>query len=256
MIRAENARMARHPSEQPEINELMSAGWAAMMASSSANTLAQAEAAFRAHHLTMVGDMHTPEREPYLSEAEQLLDQVLKRNPAASAPYFYLGILHRHRGELQPALESFAHSTALNPSFAPGYAHIGSVLTRLGRMDEALEQIGYAMRLSPKDPNFQIWTLFAGWAELERGHDEAAFEWFSRALALNPQSAQAHGSLAAAHALTGDLVNAAKYAAKFRELTPGFSDERRLEGFGATFASPGTPHRLVEGLSLALASSR
>jgi TolB-like protein/Flp pilus assembly protein TadD len=273
VIRAENARMAQRQSEEPEINELVSAGWAAMLADAAGNSLPRAEAAFRqalrrdperlramlglaAHHLAMVGNMHTPEREPYLSESEQLLDRVLKRNPAASPPYFYLGILHRQRGEMQPALRSFEYSVTLNPSFAPGYAHMGSVLTRLGRMDEALDEIRYAMRLSPKDPKIAIWMMFAGWAELERGHDEAVFEWLFQALAVNPQSPQANGSLAAAHALTGDQVNAAKYAAKFRELTPGFSDERRLEGFGATFKSPGTPHRLVEGLSLALASSR
>jgi tetratricopeptide (TPR) repeat protein len=272
-VRAEGARVAQNLSESPSITELESAGWAAMMASPSANTLPEAEAAFRevlkrdpesvramrglaAHHLVMIGDMHAADRESYLPEAEQLLYRVLKRNPAASPPYFYLGILHTLRGELQAALESFAHSTALNPSFAPGYAQMGNILTRLGRPDEAIEQIRYAMRVSPKDPNFQIFVLYAGWAELERGHDDAAFEWLFRALALNPRSAQANGSLAAVYALTGDLVNAVKYAAKLRELTPGFSDEQRLNGFGSASESSTMPHRLFDGCRLALASSR
>jgi TolB-like protein/DNA-binding SARP family transcriptional activator len=47
VIRAENARMAQQRPEQPEINELVSIGWAAMFADSSGNTLAQAEVAFR-----------------------------------------------------------------------------------------------------------------------------------------------------------------------------------------------------------------
>jgi DNA-binding SARP family transcriptional activator/TolB-like protein/Tfp pilus assembly protein PilF len=272
VIKAEGGRLAQHQSGEPEINELVSAGWAAMFGNASDYAMAQAEKAFRealrrdperlramlglaGHHIEMVGNMRTPEREPYLSEAEELLEAILKRNPQAAAPYFYLGILHKLRGELAPALDSFEHSTTLNPSFAPGYAHKGAVLTRLGRMDEALEQIRYAMRLSPKDPKMRMWVLFAGWAELERGHDEAAFEWLFRALALNPESAQANASLAAAYALTGDGDNAAKYAAKFRQLTPGFSDQQRLEGFGARSKNPATPHRLLDGCRLALAAS-
>jgi TolB-like protein/DNA-binding SARP family transcriptional activator/cytochrome c-type biogenesis protein CcmH/NrfG len=264
VIRAENSRAAQHKPEEPEINELVSTGWAAMFADAAGNSLPQAEAAFRealrrdperlrailglaAHHLAMVGNMHTPDREPYLAAAQELLDRALKRNPAASPPYFYLGILRRQRGEMQPALHSFEYSIVLNPSFAPGYAHMGSVLTRLGRMDEALEKIHYAMRLSPKDPKRAIWAMFAGWAELERGNDQAALEWLFQALALNSESAQANGSLAAAYALSGESVSAAKYAARFRELTPAFSDEQRLEGFGAGLEGPTTPHRLIDG---------
>jgi tetratricopeptide (TPR) repeat protein len=272
VIRAESDRRAQHPSEQPEINELVSAGWAAMFGDASDYAMAQAEKAFRgalqrdpqrlramlglaAHHLEMVGNLRTPEREPYLSEAEQLLDQVLKRNPQASPPYFYLGILHKLRGELEPALDSFEHSTTLNASFAPGYAHMGNVLIRLGRMDEGLDRIRYAMRLSPKDPKMRMWVLFAGWAELERAHDEAAFDWLFRALALSPESAHVNGSLAAAYALAGDQANAAKYAAKYRQLTPDFSDRQRLEGFGEGARKPALPHRLLDGARLALAST-
>jgi TolB-like protein/DNA-binding SARP family transcriptional activator/Tfp pilus assembly protein PilF len=273
VIRAENARAAQYQSEEPEINELVSAGWAAMLADAAGNSLPQAEAAFRealrrdperlramlglaAHHLAMVGYMYTPDREPYLAAAQELLERVLKRNPAASPPYHYLGILHRQRGELQSALHAFEYGIALNPSFAPGYAHMGSVLTRVGHMDEALEKIHYAMRLSPKDPKRAIWAMFAGWAELERGNDQAAFQWLFQALALNPENAQVNGSLAAVYALRGEPVNAAKYAARFRELTPAFSDEQRLEGFGAGFEGPTTPHRLIDGCRSALASPR
>jgi DNA-binding SARP family transcriptional activator/TolB-like protein/Tfp pilus assembly protein PilF len=268
VIKAERARLASLRSDRPDIDRLLSVGWSAMFGSSSANTLAQAEAAFKevlkhdpempgaliglaAHHLTIVGDFAV-DGDHYLAEAEQLLDQALRRVPEASPPYFYLGILHRIRAELQPALEAFEHSTVLNPSFAPGYAHAGSVLTRLGRMDEALAQIHYAMRISPKDPNFPVWTRFAGTAELESGHDGAALEWYSRALALNPRSSVVHALLAATYALTGDTANAAQYAAKLRQLTAGLSDAQRLEMLGASSKHSEEPHRLLDGYRLAL----
>jgi DNA-binding SARP family transcriptional activator/TolB-like protein len=273
MLKLEAARAATLRSERPEIWELLATGWTAMFANSTSDMLAQAEAAFSevlrrdsqipsaliglaAHHLSLVGDSYVADSERYLAEAEQLLDRALKRVPEASPPYYYLGILHRRRGVLQPALEAFAHSIALNPSFSPGYAHKGSVLTRLGRIEEALQQIHYAMRISPKDPDFPIWTRFAGTAELESGHDGAALEWYARALALNPRSAVVHALLAATYALTGDAAKAKQYAAKFRQLTANLSDPQRLEMFGASTKRPEEPHRLLDGVQLALAMSQ
>jgi DNA-binding SARP family transcriptional activator/TolB-like protein/Tfp pilus assembly protein PilF len=272
MMKVEAARVPAVRSDQSDIGELLSIGWTAMFRSSTADTLPQAEAAFTevlkrdpevpgaliglaAHHLTLVGDSYTAGGERYMAEAEQFLERALKRVPEASPPYFYLGILYRFRGALQPALEAFAHSTALNPSFAPGYAHKGSVLTRLGRIEEALQQIHYAVRISPKDPNFPIWTRFAGTAELERGHDDAAHEWYARALALNPRSAVVHALLAATYALTGDAAKAEQYATKFRQLTANLSDPQRLEMFGASSKSTEEPHRLLDGVRLALRMS-
>jgi DNA-binding SARP family transcriptional activator/TolB-like protein/Tfp pilus assembly protein PilF len=273
MLKLEAARAVALRSERPEIWELLAIGWTAMFANSTSDMLAQAEAAFSevlrrdpqmpsaliglaAHHLSLVGASYVADSDRYLAEAEQLLDRALKRVPEASPPYYYLGILHRHRGALQPALEAFAHSTALNPSFSPGYAHKGSVLTRLGRMEEALQQIHYAMRISPKDPNFPIWTRFAGTAELESGHDGAALEWYARALALNPRSAVVHALLAGTYSLSGDAAKAQHYAAKFRQLTANLSDPQRLEMFGASSKRPEEPHRLLDGVRLALAMSQ
>jgi DNA-binding SARP family transcriptional activator/TolB-like protein/Tfp pilus assembly protein PilF len=273
MRKLEAARAAALRSERPEIWELLATGWNAMFGNSTSDMLAQAEAAFSevlrrdpqmpsaliglaAHHLSLVGASYVADSERYLAEAEQLLDRALKRVPDASPPYYYLGILHRYRGALQPALEAFAHSTALNPSFSPGYAHKGSVLIRLGRMEEALEQIHYAMRISPRDPNLPIWTRFAGTAELESGHDGAALEWYARALALNPRSAVAHALLAATYALSGDAAKAEQYAMKFRQLTAKLSDSQRLEIFGASSKRSEEPHRLLDGVRLALAMSQ
>jgi DNA-binding SARP family transcriptional activator/TolB-like protein len=271
IAKANRVRVASIQSDRPEIRDLLAIGWTAIFGSSTADTLAQAEEAFSevlkrdpelpsalvglaAHHVTMVGNLFTVDRERYLGEAEQLLDRALRRVPEKSPPYFYLGILHRLRGELKLALGAFAHSTDLSPSFAPGYAHRGSVLTRLGLMNEALDQIHYAMRISPKDPNFPVWAQFAGTAELERGRDAAALEWYLRALAVSPRSRVVHALLASAYALTGDTAKAAEYAAKFRQLTAGFSDTQRLDMLGASWKRPEEPHRLLDGCRLALAS--
>jgi tetratricopeptide (TPR) repeat protein len=179
---------------------------------------------------------------------------VLARNPESSSAYYYRGLSQKLRDELQPALASFTRSVALNPSFAPAYGQIGQVLTSLGRAEEGLEQIRYAMRLSPQDPSMPSWDIFAGQAELELGHDKEALEWLIRAVALSPNSRLANGTLAAAYALAGDRTTAELYTVKFKALTEGVSDERRLQLFGAFLPLP-SPHRTADGLRTALGNS-
>ena len=160
-------------------------------------------------------------------------------------------MLQNLRAELRPALHSFEHGVALNPSFAPGYAQIGNMLIQLGRFDEALDKIQYAIRLSPKDPALWFWARCAGWAELERGHDDAAFEWLFRAAALGRKSPLVHVTLAAAYALAGDRSDAERYALRYSELTPSLSNEQRLAYFSDASQRP---RRLAAGARLALAS--
>jgi tetratricopeptide (TPR) repeat protein len=267
-----NVGLAATLSAQPrKKEEALAAGWIAIYGSAAADTFPQAEASFRevlqhdpeqvsamlgiaAHHIIAVGNLVVPGREPYLAEADDLLNRVLVRQPESSPAYYYRGLLQKLRGELQPALTSFERSLALNPSFAPAYGQIGQVLTSLGRPAEGLEQIRYAMRLSPQDPTMPSWDVFAGQAELELGHDAEGLEWLLRAVALSPNSRYGNGSLAAAYALVGDHANAELYAARFMALTKGVSDQRRLELFGA-FLPPPAPHRISDGLRIALASS-
>jgi hypothetical protein len=108
------------------------------------------------------------------------------------------------------------------------------------------------MRISSKDPNFPIWTRFAGNAELESAHDAAALEWYSHALALSPRSPVVQALLAGALALAGDSAQAAHYAVRFRQLTAGLSDAQRLDMLGASSKRPEEPHRLLDGCRLAL----
>jgi DNA-binding SARP family transcriptional activator/TolB-like protein/Tfp pilus assembly protein PilF len=265
-------RAATRPPQPPTIDEMVAAGWAALYGSAGANsTLLQAEALFRkalqrdpenpsamlglaAQHIIAVGNLVVPEPEPYLGDAAELIDRILVRNPESSAAHYHRGLLQKIRAELQPALASFERSVALNPSFAPGYAQIGQVLTSLGHPEEGLDQIRYAMRLSPEDPTMPSWDIFAGQAELELGHDKEALEWLLRAVALSPNSRFANGSLAAAYALAGDSATAMLYTTKFKALTEGVSNERRLQMFGAFLPLP-SPHRTAEGLRAALGDS-
>ena len=264
-------RTEARSSQQRKMEEVLAAGWGALYASADADTLPLAEASFRealqrdpeqisamlglaAHHLIAVGNLAVPQREPYLGDAEKLIDRVLVRRRESSSAFYYRGLLQKLRGEPQSALASFTRSAALNPSFAPAYGQMGQVLTSLGRVEEGLDQIRYAMRLSPQDPSMPSWDVFAGQAELELGHDAEALEWLLHAVALSPNSRLAIGTLASAYALAGDQTNSELYTMKFKALTKGVSNEQRLQLFEATSWSP-SPHRTTDGLRVALGNS-
>jgi tetratricopeptide (TPR) repeat protein len=257
--------------ERSRGDQLVADGWRDIFTSATADTLSRAEARFRealrqdpnrpnamlglaAQHIIAVGNLAVSQPDPYLADADQLIDRLLTRLPNWSPAYYYRGLSLKLRGELRPALAAFEHSAALNPSFAPAYAQIGQVLTSLGNIEEGLGQIRYAISLSQDDPTLANWSIFAAWAELERRNDDAAFALLFRAIALSPDSRLGHGSLAAAYALAGDRLNAEHHARKFKALTEGVSDRRRLELFGA-FLPPPSPHRVAEGLRAALEGS-
>ncbi len=257
------------PSPKAEIDQLVAKGWAAIMFGQSAEALANAEAPFiealrrdpdrlgamlglAAHH-TNAASLATPDqRELYMAEADRLLTRVIERRPEWSPPYFYRGQLLNMKGDPRAALESFQKATALNPSFAPGYAHIGRMLTQLGQPDAALENIEHARLLSPKDPALPSWDVFAGVAEMERGHDAAALQLILHATVVQPRSPFFHASLAVAYALAGDRGNAEAEMARFRELTPKLSNEQRI----AALTHRWQPKRFAAGARLALTGSQ
>jgi DNA-binding winged helix-turn-helix (wHTH) protein/TolB-like protein len=271
MVNLKNGLVPTAAGQPLKNEELLALGWSALYGSASADTFWEAEASFRevlrrnpeqtsamlglaAHHIIAVGNLVVPEREPYLGEAEDLLNRTLIRQPELSPAYYYRGLMQKLRGQLRPALTSFERSIDLNPSFTPAYGQVGQVLASLGRAAEGLEQIQYAMRVSPQDPTMPSWDIFAGQAELELGHDAEGLEWLLRAIALSPNSRLGNGALAAAYALVGDHENTRLYAEKFKTLTKGVSNRRRLDLFGVSLPSP-SPHRNADGLRIALGDS-
>ena len=70
----------------------------------------------------------------------------------------------------------------------------------------------------------------------------------AHAVALDPQSAFAHASLAAALALQGDKAGAAAEAAKTRALAPWLTTDKMIERLVGLATAEGKPRRLLEGL--------
>jgi tetratricopeptide (TPR) repeat protein len=151
-----------------------------------------------------------PDPDEHLQRADALLQKAIEKSPSSVMAYYYLGLVHKARGQQQQALKDFTKVVQENPSLPLGYAQVGHLVSRMGRPDEAMEYIRYAVRLNPKDPNMGLVGMMAGEIELERGNDAAALDWFKRSLGLAPINPFVHAATGAALILTGDTAEAAQ----------------------------------------------
>jgi TolB-like protein/cytochrome c-type biogenesis protein CcmH/NrfG len=272
----EEADRAVRPGAAPgsgaqEIQALLARGWGAMLQIAAAGASSGADRYFEAvlkrdpenvsaliglggYHATVVAMFLVAEPEPHLAKAEALLARAVAKSPGSSMAHYFQGVAHKSRARPREALASFARTVELNPSFALAHAQIGHVLSRTGRLPEALEHIRYAIRLSPRDPNLALWSLFGGQIEVERGNDAAALDWLRRAHALDPRNPFIPASLAAALAMTGDKAGAAEYAAKTRALAPWLTLDKMVDRLVGLSTEEGKPRRLLEGLKKAFES--
>jgi len=271
-VSAEGWRASRQQGD-PGISGLLAQGWAAINRHNATSTTSDATASFEevlrrdpgnvtaliglaAQNVAAVSNFYVAEQEPYLTRAEEYLNQALTRNPDSPGALYWLGVVQKTRGQLPEALRSFTTTVKLSPSFSTAYGQMGHIEALLGRPEEGLAHIRYAIQLNPQDSAVGRWYMFAGLIELEREHFKPAIEWLSQAVASMPRNPRAHAALAAAYALTGNMADAARQVAEVRKLVPGGSDQiaklsdERLSG-GARTGAP----RLFHGWQKALAAS-
>jgi tetratricopeptide (TPR) repeat protein len=175
---------------------------------------------------------------------------VLEKEPASYRAYYWRAMVAKARGRYNDALDLLSKSIEFNQGLALSFAQLGDVLTRLGRPAEGLEHILYAIRVSPKDTSAASFYLFAGTAELELHHEQAAIDWFRRASKVQPGNPTPYKFLAATYALIGNNAAAAKSWDLFRSLSvppaPGqLADKLERE---ASSGSQPSASRLREGL--------
>ncbi|HEY7552751.1 MAG TPA: tetratricopeptide repeat protein [Hyphomicrobiaceae bacterium] len=253
---------ALNPGKEPSVGDLVARGRAGILDTEDSPLFNGAKASFSealrrdpestGAMIGLAAYYLLAERDQHVNEAEDLLRRALARNTQNDAVHYWFGLLHRIEGNLSAALESYDRALEINPSHAPAYAGKGRALINLHRYEEALQLIRYAQRLNADTSIVTVWQLWAGWAELELGHLDAARAAFNEAIAARPHGPYVHASLAALHALTGEWQEAHRHVAELRKLTPGLTDQQRLVEFSLARHGHQPQERLLAGLTLAL----
>jgi TolB-like protein/cytochrome c-type biogenesis protein CcmH/NrfG len=125
-------------------------------------------------------------------------------------------------GETETGLALIERSCTLNPNMAVAWGFAGYVQTHLGEPDRAIVSLERAIRLSPLDPSLEVFIRGVARAHLVAERYDEAVSWAERALREKRSSPHALRTLAAAHGLAGNVVEAERVMTMLRQAQPSF----------------------------------
>lgn len=157
-----------------------------------------------------------------LAAAEAALAKALSLAPNHPMAHDVMGLVKIFTNR---AAQGIAELT-LDWNLARSHASIGIAKFYLGRGGETEAHMVQAPRLSPRDTQAYIWSMFVGLAKFWQGADAEALVWLRRSLEANRNYPAAHFNLAAALALVGELVEARATAQAGLALNPSYTIRR------------------------------
>lgn len=155
----------------------------------------------------------------------------LELDPIDPFVNFAMGRSFWLEGDLGNSLVWLERATAISPNYAQGLYARSWTETMAQRSPEGRRHVDLAMRLSPLDPLYYAMLGTRAFTHMLQGEDAEAADWAERAA----RSPGAHVLIAmiaaAAHALAGDPVRAASWAAEVRARNPALTREDFFRAF-------------------------
>ena len=182
-----------------------------------------------------------------LKRADELASRALAVDANSSRAHAAKGHVLIDEGRFDDAIAECERALALDPNNAIVFGLIGGTYTLLGQYEKAIEFTDKAIRLSPRDPALFFWYWHKSNDYFGLQQYDQAIEWARRSIAINPNFAPSHGTLAAALALTGheaeahDAVGRLLALSKFKSiaalkaLAPPPSADPRVRAFSDRF---------------------
>jgi adenylate cyclase len=146
-------------------------------------------------------------------------------------------------GDSESAIELADRSVALNPNSFTAWQARGMVFRNAGQPDEAVRSFERAVRMSPLDRTLHRVFVGMGWALIELGRFDEAFDAGKKAQRRNPSHLAAYLCLASASAHLERDAEARATTARLLELDPAFTISAFIARGGLSNAK-----LLVEGL--------
>lgn len=144
----------------------------------------------------------------------------LELDPMDPFANFTMGRSFWLEGDLESSLAWLERATSISPNYAQGIYARAWTESLAGRGLEGRRHVDLAMRLSPLDPLYYAMLGTRAFTHMDMGEDAEAADWAERAA----RSPGAHVLIAliavVAHALGGDEVRAASWAANVRSRNP------------------------------------
>ena len=174
----------------------------------------------------IVTGFFTDDRAEHLTAAEVTVTKALSLAPNHPLAHLVLGLVQIFTNRAAQGIAECERALALDRNLASAHANIGAAKLYLGRGGETEAHVEQALRLSPRDNNVYIWSIFIGLAKLWRGAEAEAIVWLRRSLEANRNFPMGHFYLAAALAHLGELDEGRATAQAGLALNPSFSIRR------------------------------
>jgi adenylate cyclase len=170
-----------------------------------------------------------------LARAEELTDEVLAAGTKIAGAHYAKGTVLRTKGRCDDAVPEFEAALAINPNAIGGLQGLGWCKLNTGSLDEVIPLAERAIRIGPRDPSIGFRYLMIGVVYGLQGREDEAIVWFNKARGTIAAVPGLWANLAAAHALRGDLADAAADLAEARRLSPDnqYSSIARMRMVGA-----------------------
>jgi putative PEP-CTERM system TPR-repeat lipoprotein len=121
-------------------------------------------------------------------EAMNFLQQSLSLRPGAAA-YYFLGLCHYSKNELEQALSRFYRALDYNPSLLEARTLVSFILLRQGRTEDAISE---AVKVIGMDGENVFAHYILGSAYLKKGLYEEGMRELGRAVEMDPGPSDAH----------------------------------------------------------------
>jgi len=116
-------------------------------------------------------------------KAENILKDVLEKNPNDASALDLLGNLYFMKGDIKKSLESYNKAISIAPKYAHSYYGRGSLYLNLEKYDKALKDMYKAVEL---DPNYAEFRMALGATLFSLNEIDKAEEHLEKAIQLDP----------------------------------------------------------------------
>ena len=188
-----------------------------------------------------------------LAAAERVLGEATQAYPDHAYAHYWLGTVREERGNAQAAVAPLRRAVEIQPLFVEARIGLAEALSALGRTEEAVAQLQAAVETDPLhhpaawnnlgfihlqagrsdaaedalaravalDPDFAEARVNLGTVYLIAEQNERAIEQFEEAVRARPDYAPAYGNLGVAYAQLGRTADARRMFERLLEINPG-----------------------------------
>lgn len=186
-----------------------------------------------------------------IAVAERSVSRVLAIYPGSAIGRLAKGDVLRAKRELDRAEIEYEAAVDNDRNLAVAYAAAGHIKILSGKSGEARPLISTALRLSPRDPQINIWKYYMGHSYIHQAEWESGASWCERSISDGPFW-HAYIDLAVANAWLGRQDRAKEAVEQVLRLMPGYTVQKWAQADWSrnpTFLLE--YERLIEGLRMA-----